>query len=144
MPLPGMELEIEITESCIQTGEHTLQTARALKSMGLTLAIDDFGTGYSSLVSLQQLPIDRIKIDGSFIKRLPADTNDATITAAMIAMGKALGLRVLAEGVETSEQLEFLRAHGCDEAQGYLFSRGLAAEAFRELVTRRRVLISRS
>lgn len=141
MPLPGMELEIEITESCIQTGDNTLQTAQALKSMGLTLAIDDFGTGYSSLVSLQQLPIDRIKIDGSFIQRLPTDSNNATITAAMIAMGKALGLRVLAEGVETREQLAFLRSHGCDEAQGFLFSRGMAAEAFRELVTRQRNLV---
>ena len=141
MPIKGMELEIEITESCIQTGEQTLEAAHALKSLGLTLAIDDFGTGYSSMVSLRSLPIDRIKIDRSFVKRLPSDSNDAAITSAIIAMSKALGLKTLAEGVETREQLEFLRLHGCDEAQGFLFSQPIPAEAFRELVARQQTFL---
>ena len=119
------DFEVEITESSLMTGEQALAATSSLKKLGLSLAIDDFGTGYSSMLALRQLPIDRIKIDRSFIKGLPDDANDAAMTAAVIAMGKALGLRILAEGVETREQLEFLRTHGCEEAQGFLFSRPL-------------------
>jgi EAL domain-containing protein (putative c-di-GMP-specific phosphodiesterase class I) len=125
------DFEIEITESNLMTGEHARAAVSALKDLGLTLAIDDFGTGYSSMMALKQLPIDCIKIDRSFIKNLPDDANDAAMTVALIAMGKALGLRLLAEGVETAAQLAFLRAHGCDEVQGFLFSKALPIAAFR-------------
>ena len=134
VPVDGMELEIEITESSLQTSENALATAKLLKSLGITLAIDDFGTGYSSLMALKLLPIDRIKIDRSFVAGTPGNTDHAAVTAAVIAMGKALGLRVLAEGVETPEQLAFLRAHGCDEAQGYLFSKPLPAAEFQRFI----------
>ncbi len=134
IPADGMELEIEITESSLQTSENALATAQLLKSLGITLAIDDFGTGYSSLMALKLLPIDRIKIDRSFVAGTPGNADHAAVTAAVIAMGKALGLRVLAEGVETPEQLAFLRAHGCDEAQGYLFSKPLPAADFQRFI----------
>jgi diguanylate cyclase (GGDEF)-like protein/PAS domain S-box-containing protein len=128
------EFEVEITESSLMTGDQALAATSALKNLGLSLAIDDFGTGYSSMLALRQLPIDRIKIDRSFIKGLPEDANDAAMTAAVIAMGKALGLSLLAEGVETRAQLDFLRAHGCEEAQGFLFSHPLPIEEFLELL----------
>lgn len=128
------DFEVEITESSLMTGEQALAATHSLKNLGLSLAIDDFGTGYSSMMALRQLPIDRIKIDRSFIHGLPDDPNDAAMTTAVIAMGKALGLRMLAEGVETREQLEFLRGQGCEEAQGFLFSRPLPLEQFMQLL----------
>lgn len=134
-PLSEMELEIEITESSLQTGEHIQAAANALKALGVKLAIDDFGTGFSSMVALKQLPIDRIKIDRSFVNRLPADANNVAITTAIIAMAKALGLRIVAEGVETVEQLRFLHGLGCDEAQGHLISRPVPREVFCNLAT---------
>jgi diguanylate cyclase (GGDEF)-like protein/PAS domain S-box-containing protein len=129
-PTDGLELEIEITESALQTSENAVASACLLKSLGITLAIDDFGTGYSSMMALKLLPIDRLKIDRSFTEGTPDNANHASVTAAVIAMGKALGLKVLAEGVETAQQLAFLRERGCDEAQGYLIGRPLPAAEF--------------
>jgi EAL domain-containing protein (putative c-di-GMP-specific phosphodiesterase class I) len=117
-------LELEITESAImQNGESTISILRQLKNIGLRLAIDDFGTGYSSLSYLKQFPVDALKIDRSFIKGIPEDPEDSAITKAIIAMAHSLDLRVVAEGVETEQQLQFLLRNGCDEMQGYLFSR---------------------
>jgi len=132
----GAEFEVEITESSLMTGEQALAATTALKNLGLSLAIDDFGTGYSSMLALRRLPIDRIKIDRSFIKGVPEDTDDVAMTAAVIAMGRALGLRILAEGVETRAQLEFLRSHGCEEAQGFLFSQPLPLAQLLELLAK--------
>jgi diguanylate cyclase (GGDEF)-like protein/PAS domain S-box-containing protein len=128
-------LDLEITESMVMGNpEQAIQTLRQLKSMGLSISIDDFGTGYSSLGYLKRFPIDHIKIDRSFIKDIPEDNDDATITRTIIAMAHNLRLKVIAEGVETEAQLNFLREHRCDEMQGYYFSRPLAAEDFAALL----------
>lgn len=125
---PGL-LEVELTESMLmQNVETTLATLHELKDMGVRLAIDDFGTGYSSLSYLKRFPLDALKIDRSFVKDLPRDPEDAAITKAIIAMAHSLRLQVVAEGVETQEQLAFLQQHGCDVLQGYLFSRPVGAE----------------
>ena len=98
--------------------------------MGISIALDDFGTGYSSLSHLRQLPIDRLKIDRSFVSRLPDDADDCAIAAAVIDMARNLGLRVIAEGVETWQQVAFLRDRGCHEVQGYLFGEPVPAQSF--------------
>ena len=95
----------------------------AIQSRGIRLAIDDFGTGYSSMSLMKHFPIDTIKIDRSFVRDLPQDAEDQAIAQAIISMGKALGMTVVAEGVENAEQEAFLRAHGCDEMQGFLISK---------------------
>jgi len=105
-----------------------------LKRIGVQVAIDDFGTGYSSLSSLKRFPVDRLKVDRSFVEHIAIDTDDAAIVRTIIALGRNLGLKVVAEGVETAEQLQFLRAHACDEVQGYYFSRPIAAQAFENLL----------
>jgi EAL domain-containing protein (putative c-di-GMP-specific phosphodiesterase class I) len=127
---PGY-LELELTESILMhDAESSNSVLAALKAMGVRLAIDDFGTGYSSLSYLKRFPIDTLKIDQSFVRDIVTDTDDATIVAAVIGMGKNLKQRVVAEGVETPEQLAFLRTQQCDEGQGFHFSHSLPAEAF--------------
>ena len=122
-------LELEITESLVMhSPEHAAQTLQRFKAMGISLAIDDFGTGYSSLAYLKRFPIDSIKVDRSFVKDIPDDADDMAITRGVIALGHSLRLRVVAEGVETLEQQQFLKANGCDEIQGYIFSQPLSAQ----------------
>jgi diguanylate cyclase (GGDEF)-like protein/PAS domain S-box-containing protein len=128
-------LELELTENIImQDTESSALVLAALKAMGVQLAIDDFGTGYSSLGYLKRFPIDILKIDQSFVRDLATDADDATIVSAVIGMGRNLKQRVIAEGVETQEQLVFLRTQGCDEGQGFLFNRPLSAEDFARLL----------
>jgi EAL domain-containing protein (putative c-di-GMP-specific phosphodiesterase class I) len=124
-------LELELTESVLMKHAKSTETIlKALKSAGLRLAIDDFGTGYSSLSYLGKFPIDTIKIDQSFIRQITAAPEETTIVTAVISMGRSLHLRVVAEGLETREELAFLQAHECDEAQGYYFSRPVPPEQF--------------
>ena len=124
-------LELEITESMVmQNPERAVGTLSRLRELGISVSIDDFGTGYSSLGYLKRFPIDNVKIDRSFIKDLPHDSDDAAITRAVIAMAQSLRIRVVAEGVETREQLDFLRDHECDECQGYFVSRPLPPSEF--------------
>jgi EAL domain-containing protein (putative c-di-GMP-specific phosphodiesterase class I) len=124
-------VELEITESTImQDDALTEQTLGQLHAMGIGLALDDFGTGYSSLSYLRRFTIDRVKIDGSFVRELPENADDAELTSAIIAMAHGLRLSVVAEGVETARQALFLRQRGCDEVQGYLFGRPVPADDF--------------
>ena len=111
----------------VEDAEATACILKDLKRLGVHLAVDDFGTGYSSLSYLRQFPIDVLKIDQSFVQHISGDPNDSAIVTAIIDMGKNLNLRVIAEGIETPEQLAFLRSRRCAEGQGYLFSRPLAA-----------------
>ena len=128
-------LELEITESALADRfEETLQVLLRLRDLGLHLAVDDFGTGYSSLAHLKRFPIDVLKIDQGFVRDIPHSADDMAISAAIIAMGHSMGLRVLAEGVETPAQLAFLRERGCDSYQGYLRSRPLPAADFAALL----------
>ena len=131
--LPPDRLELELTESLLlEATEETRQQLIGLKALGVTLAMDDFGTGYSSLSYLKKFPIDVIKIDRSFIKDIPDNQDDIEITAAVIAMARNLHLKVVAEGIETAEQLAFLRRHRCDIGQGYLFDKPIPGK---ELLT---------
>jgi EAL domain-containing protein (putative c-di-GMP-specific phosphodiesterase class I) len=124
-------LELEITESVLlQDADNTLTSLRRLKEAGVSLSVDDFGTGYSSLSYLKRFPIDTLKIDRSFVKDLHCDADDAAICAAILAMSRQLGLNVVAEGVESEQQLEFLRRHGCNQIQGYLCSPPISASDF--------------
>ena len=120
-------LDLEITESVIITHpEKAVATLVKLKQMGVSITVDDFGTGYSSLSYLARLPIQGVKIDQRFVHGLEKNRNDEAITQAIIALSHSLGLRCIAEGVETPGQFNFLRAHGCEEAQGYLISHPLS------------------
>lgn len=128
--MPAHLLQLEITESMVmQNVDRAVKLLDQIQSRGVRLAIDDFGTGYSSMSLMKQFPIDTIKIDRSFVRDLENSSEDRAIAKAIISMGKALGLTVVAEGVETVEQDAFLRGHECDELQGYLFSRPIPAEA---------------
>ena len=132
---PAELLELEITESMIMHNvERSVRTLSAIKKTGVRFAIDDFGTGYSSLAQLKQFPIDTLKIDRSFIREIPKNTEDKAITEAIIAMGRKLGVTVCAEGVETAEQYKFLSSHACDEMQGYLFNKPGHPDVFAELL----------
>ncbi len=137
--LPSEYLELELTESLVMKNpEEVVNVLHGLKGMGLRLAIDDFGTGYSSLSYLQRFPVDRLKIDQSFVRDIGADPNDAIIARAVISLGHSLGMCVVAEGVSSREQLAFLRENGCDEIQGYLFSRPLPIEELAVLLRENR------
>jgi diguanylate cyclase (GGDEF)-like protein/PAS domain S-box-containing protein len=134
------KLDLEITESnAMQNAEHSINTLWGLKKQGVRISMDDFGTGYSSLNYLKRFPIDRIKLDQSFVRDLPGDKDDAAIAMAVIAMGRSLELVVIAEGVETEEQLAFLKDRNCDQLQGFLFSRPLPPEAFASFLEEGRI-----
>ncbi|ANF84558.1 diguanylate cyclase [Pseudomonas antarctica] len=128
-------LELEITESVLmQNVDDTLTTLREIKTLGVRLSVDDFGTGYSSLSYLRRFPIDVLKIDQSFIRGLSNNSQDAQLISAIISLGKSLDLNIVAEGVETIAQLQFLKAHQCEEGQGFLFSKAVAADEFAQLL----------
>src|SRR3954454_21032727 len=128
-------LQLEVTESMVMRNvSRAIKVLDAVQSRGIRLAIDDFGTGYSSMSLMKQFPIDTIKIDRSFVRDLPSDSEDQAIAQAIIRMGKALGMTIVAEGVETTAQESFLRDHACDEMQGFLFSRPVAPEQMANLL----------
>ncbi len=128
-------LELELTESAVmRDAEKTIATMHELKALGVQLSLDDFGTGYSSLSQLKRFPFDKLKIDQSFVRGLPDDPDDLALTTAIIAMGKALKLTVIAEGVETKEQWKVLQSLGCDEIQGYIVARPMPHEKFARFV----------
>jgi EAL domain-containing protein (putative c-di-GMP-specific phosphodiesterase class I) len=134
--LDARSLELELTESVLM--KHAASTAlilQTLRERGMRVAIDDFGTGYSSLSYLRKFPVDAVKIDQSFVRQISTDGDDTTIVKAVIGMARGLKLRVIAEGVETPEQLAFLRAYRCDEAQGYYFSRPVLPQQFAALLS---------
>jgi EAL domain-containing protein (putative c-di-GMP-specific phosphodiesterase class I) len=128
-------LELELTESVLMKhAESSASILRTLRARGVQLALDDFGTGYSSLSYLRKFPMDALKIDQSFVRQITTAPDETTIVTAIISMGRSLKLRVIAEGVETQEDLEFLQIHECDEAQGYYFSRPVLPEQFAKLL----------
>jgi diguanylate cyclase (GGDEF)-like protein/PAS domain S-box-containing protein len=129
--LDPLRLELEVTESALmRSAEFVAPVLRALKERGVRVAVDDFGTGYSSLSYLQEFTVDAIKIDQSFVRRITSFPDDTTIVSAIIRLGRSLKLQVIAEGVETAEELAFLKSQDCDEAQGFYFSRPMPAEQF--------------
>jgi len=133
--VPPQLLQLEITEGMVmQNVERSIEVLLALRSRGVHLAIDDFGTGYSSLSFIKRFPVDALKIDRSFVRNLPEDTNDKAVADAIIGLGRALGLTIIAEGVETAEQETFLRDHACDEMQGFLLSKALPADEIAEFL----------
>ncbi len=132
-------LELELTESLIMSDvDHAIEKLHALKALGIKLSIDDFGTGYSSLSYLKRFPIDVLKIDQAFVRDIAVDPDDAAIVLSIISLAHNLNLRVIAEGVETREQVDYLRAHGCDEMQGYLFSPPVTREEFEQILASER------
>ncbi|MEK9711864.1 MAG: GGDEF domain-containing phosphodiesterase, partial [Thalassolituus sp.] len=133
------QLELELTESILMDDvELALEVLQGLRSMGVKTSIDDFGTGYSSLNYLKQFPVDTLKIDRSFIQNLPENADDAQISRTIIAMGHNLGMGIIAEGVETADQLAFLRAAKCEEVQGFYFSQPIAEKEFLQLLNETR------
>jgi predicted signal transduction protein with EAL and GGDEF domain len=129
--LEARYLEVELTESAVMhDADQFIAMLGQLNDLGVQIALDDFGTGYSSLSYLKRLPVDRLKVDRSFVQDIVSDADDATIVRTIIALGHNLGLKVVAEGVETEQQLEFLRANHCDELQGYYFGRPMPGAQF--------------
>ena len=129
-------LEIEITESiAIKDLDRTIAILTSLRAIGVKISLDDFGTGYSSLATLKYLPLDRLKIDQSFIRELKPNTVDASIVNTIVNLGHQLNLNVVAEGVETIEQFELLRSINCDAVQGFFFSRPVTATALETMIT---------
>ena len=134
--LPPQLLQLEVTESMVMKNvEHAASIMREISNRGIQLAIDDFGTGYSSMSLMKHLPIDAIKIDRCFVQDIAGSTQDRAISAAIIALGRALGLTVVAEGVETAEQDAILKGYCCDQFQGFLFSRPVAPEQIGHLLS---------
>jgi EAL domain-containing protein (putative c-di-GMP-specific phosphodiesterase class I) len=128
-------LELELTESVLMKHAHSAAIIlQALRRTGIRVALDDFGTGYSSLSYLRDFPIDSVKIDRSFVNEVTSVHEDTSIVKAVISMAQSLGLRVVAEGVENLDQFQFLRAHSCDEAQGFLFSQAVPPDEFAALL----------
>ena len=138
---PG-QIEIEITETALMSNDAEIVAAlNALRAAGMGIALDDFGTDYSSLSFLKRFPITAVKIDQSFVRGVLNDANDAAIALSVIGIGRSLGLKVIAEGVESEGQLEFLRANGCDEAQGYLIARPAGPADTAKFMRRKRVRV---
>ena len=141
--LESKYLELELTESLImQDVDRAIDTMKELRALGVRLSIDDFGTGYSSLSALKRFPVERLKIDRSFIQDLPGDEDDCAVASAVISLGQKLNLRVIAEGVETEAQVAFLRENHCDEFQGYHFSRPIAAANIPDLLLRQAAVVA--
>jgi EAL domain-containing protein (putative c-di-GMP-specific phosphodiesterase class I) len=131
------KLKLELTESMlVENIEDIIAKMTALKAIGVGFSLDDFGTGYSSLSYLKRLPLDQLKIDQSFVRDIMIDSNDASIVNTIIALGLSLGLEVLAEGVETEEQIQMLLSHGCQAFQGYLFSKPVPIDDFEVMLAR--------
>lgn len=140
--LPPSCMELELTESMLMDDpDQTLNTLQQLKQLGVHLSLDDFGTGYSSFGYLSRFPIDALKIDQSFVRNIASEKESALIAVSIIDLAHNMGLRVVAEGIETQEQLEYLSARGCDEMQGFLFSRPLEASAFERVLQERRAFL---
>jgi EAL domain-containing protein (putative c-di-GMP-specific phosphodiesterase class I) len=138
--LPPQLLELELTESIlVRDADEALQRLRALARIGVGMAIDDFGTGYSSLAYLKRFPIDKLKIDRSFVMGLPGDDSDSAIVVAILQMAAALGMKVIAEGVETEAQRQFLFDSGCHQFQGYLYAPALDSLSFEKRLQLARV-----
>jgi EAL domain-containing protein (putative c-di-GMP-specific phosphodiesterase class I) len=128
-------LELELTESVLmKRAESTESILKTLRTRGVQVAVDDFGTGYSSLSYLRKFSVDALKIDQSFVRQITTVPDETTIVTAVISMGRSLKLRVVAEGVETQEELAFLQVHQCEEAQGYYFSRPVLPQQFAKLL----------
>ena len=133
--LPPECIELEVTESVlIENPEAVIEKLQAFRAMGMTIALDDFGTGYSSLSYIKRFPLDYMKIDQSFVRGIPHDANDVAITRTIVALARNLGIKTVVEGIETEQQLAFAKAEGCDEFQGFLFSKAVSAEAFEQLL----------
>lgn len=141
--LPAELLELEVTESLnVKSIPNLLETLQAIRDLGCSIAIDDFGTGQSSLDYIRRFPADRIKIDQVFVRNIGVDPDDEAIVRATLSMAHNLNLSVVAEGVEFEEHLAFLREHGCEELQGYLFARPLPAATFENLLAEREKLLA--
>jgi EAL domain-containing protein (putative c-di-GMP-specific phosphodiesterase class I) len=129
--LESKQIELEVTEGFVMDrSERSISQLRALRELGVTIAIDDFGTGYSSLSYLKDLPMNKLKIDQSFVRGLPNDKADMALTKTIVELGNGLDMEVIAEGVETAEQAAFLIAEGCHNAQGYLYGKPMPADEF--------------
>ena len=132
--LPAEFLELEVTETFVMdNADQAVDILSRLRDLGVSIAIDDFGTGHSSLATLKRLPADTLKIDREFVRDIPQDANDMAIARAILAMGRQLNLKTIAEGVETPAQRAFLSREGCDYFQGFLFARPLPADAVESL-----------
>jgi EAL domain-containing protein (putative c-di-GMP-specific phosphodiesterase class I) len=139
--LPAKRLELEITESVLLVNDDsTLETLHQLRNLGVRISMDDFGTGYSSLSYLRSFPFDKIKIDQSFVHDLASNADSKAIIRAVTGLGSGLGMTTLGEGVETQEELEYLKREGCTEAQGYLFSKPRPAQDVFQLLSEQRLI----